>query len=121
MTAVPDNADEAYFLTANWAKTLDGGKTILDPPFKEVPAGDHHDVWVDPTNGHRMIVSHDGGVSITENRDGTATLVALAMTDDSKFVRREDIRHALARFIEVVGAKDRVGAERSDSPILTRR
>ncbi|MBK8061052.1 MAG: sialidase [Gemmatimonadetes bacterium] len=68
MTAMPDNADEAYFLTANWAKTLDGGKTILDPPFKEVPAGDHHDVWVDPTNGHRMIVSHDGGVSITENR-----------------------------------------------------
>lgn len=71
MTAMPDNADEAYFLTANWAKTLDGGKTILDPPFKEVPAGDHHDVWVDQTNGNRMIVSHDGGISITENRGKT--------------------------------------------------
>lgn len=68
MTSMPDNADEAYFLTANWSKTLDGGKTIIDPPFRETPGGDHHDVWVDPTNGNRMVVSHDGGVSITENR-----------------------------------------------------
>ncbi len=71
MTSMPDNADEAYFLTANWSKTLDGGATIIDPPFKQVPGGDHHDVWVDPTNGNRMIVSHDGGISITENRGAT--------------------------------------------------
>ncbi len=71
MTSMPDNADEAYFLTANWSKTLDGGKTIIDPPFKNVPGGDHHDVWVDPTNGNRMIASHDGGISITENRGAT--------------------------------------------------
>ncbi len=68
MAAMPDNPDEAYFLTANWAQTLDGGKTILDPPAAKIPGGDHHDIWIDPTNGHRMIVSHDGGVSITENR-----------------------------------------------------
>ena len=68
MAAMPDNPDEAYFLTANWAQTLDGGKTILDPPNAKIPGGDHHDIWIDPTNGHRMIVSHDGGVSITENR-----------------------------------------------------
>jgi photosystem II stability/assembly factor-like uncharacterized protein len=68
MVAMPDNADEAYFLTASWAKTLDGGRTIIDPTFAETPYGDHHDVWVDPTNGNRMIVSHDGGVSISLNR-----------------------------------------------------
>jgi len=68
MAAMPDNADEAYFLTANWAKTIDGGKTILDPPFKETPSGDHHDIWIDPTNANRLIVSSDGGISITENR-----------------------------------------------------
>ena len=68
MTAMPDNADEAYFLTANWAKTVDGGVTITDPPAREVPAGDHHDVWVDPGNGNRMVVSSDDGVSITDNR-----------------------------------------------------
>ncbi len=68
MAAMPDNPDEAYFLTANWAQTLDGGKTILDPPNARIPGGDHHDIWIDPTNANRMIVSHDGGVSLTENR-----------------------------------------------------
>ena len=77
MAAMPDNPDEAYFLTANWAQTLDGGRTILDPPAKSTPGGDHHDIWVDPTNGHRMIVSHDGGVSITENRGQTWRRVQL--------------------------------------------
>ncbi|MFI5052674.1 MAG: WD40/YVTN/BNR-like repeat-containing protein, partial [Acidimicrobiales bacterium] len=32
------------------------------------PGGDHHDIWIDPTNGSRMIVGHDGGISITTNR-----------------------------------------------------
>ena len=71
MAAMPDNPDEAYFLTANWAQTLDGGRTILDPPAKQIPGGDHHDIWIDPTNANRMAVSHDGGVSISENRGHT--------------------------------------------------
>ena len=71
MGVTPDNADEAYFLSANWAKTLDGGKTIIDPPPAEIAGGDHHDIWFDPTNGNRAIVSHDGGVSITQNRGKT--------------------------------------------------
>ena len=77
LAALPDDPDEAYFLTSNWAKTLDGGKTITDPPFAEVPGWDHHDIWVDPTNGNRMIVSHDGGISITENRGRSWNLVNL--------------------------------------------
>jgi len=64
----PDNADEAYFLSANWAKTLDGGKTIIDPPNEEIAGGDHHDIWFDPTNGNRFVAGHDGGISITQNR-----------------------------------------------------
>jgi photosystem II stability/assembly factor-like uncharacterized protein len=68
MGVSPDNPDEAYFLTSNWAKTLDGGRTIIDPPFTEYPGGDHHDIWIDPTNGNRMVVSHDGGVSVSINR-----------------------------------------------------
>ena len=68
---MPDNPDEAYFLSANWAQTLDGGKTTIDPPEKSIPGGDHHDIWIDPTNGNRMIVSHDGGISISENRGRT--------------------------------------------------
>ncbi|HZY09268.1 MAG TPA: hypothetical protein VFE69_16030, partial [Ilumatobacteraceae bacterium] len=68
MGVSPDNPNEAYFLTSNWAKTLDGGATIIDPPFTETPGGDHHDIWIDPTNGNRMVVSHDGGVSVSINR-----------------------------------------------------
>jgi photosystem II stability/assembly factor-like uncharacterized protein len=68
MGVTPDNENEAYFLTSNWAKTLDGGKTITDPPNRETPGGDHHDIWIDPTNGNRMAVTHDGGFSITTNR-----------------------------------------------------
>ncbi|MFL5580801.1 MAG: sialidase [Gemmatimonadaceae bacterium] len=65
---MPDNANEAYFLSAHWAKTLDAGQTVIDPPQSETPGGDHHDIWIDPTNGNRLIVSHDGGVSISQNR-----------------------------------------------------
>jgi photosystem II stability/assembly factor-like uncharacterized protein len=69
MAASPDNADEAYFATASWAKTLDAGRTILDPAsFTDGPGFDHHDIWIDPGDGDRMIVSHDGGVSISRNR-----------------------------------------------------
>jgi photosystem II stability/assembly factor-like uncharacterized protein len=68
MAVEPDNENEAYFLAASWSKTLDGGRTIIDPPDSTVPGGDHHDIWIDPTNGDRMIVSHDVGVSITQNR-----------------------------------------------------
>ena len=32
------------------------------------PGGDHHDMWIDPTNGNRMIVGHDQGVSISTTR-----------------------------------------------------
>lgn len=68
MAVMPDNDNEAYFLTASWAKTLDGGTTIIDPPFPETPGGDHHDIWIDQTNPNRFAVTHDIGISITTNR-----------------------------------------------------
>ncbi len=77
MGAMPDNENEAYFLTSNWAKTVDGGKTITDPPDAETPGGDHHDIWIDPTNANRMAVSHDGGFSMTTNRGKTWLQVQL--------------------------------------------
>jgi photosystem II stability/assembly factor-like uncharacterized protein len=68
MIVAPDNENEAYFLAANYTKTLDGGATSIDPPFSEVPGFDHHDIWIDPTNPSRMAVGHDGGISISTNR-----------------------------------------------------
>jgi photosystem II stability/assembly factor-like uncharacterized protein len=77
MAVASDNDLEAYFATANFAKTLDGGKTTIDPPFAEIPGGDHHDIWIDPKDANRIAVSHDGGVSITVNRGKTWNQVQL--------------------------------------------
>ncbi|MFQ6045419.1 MAG: sialidase [Gemmatimonadales bacterium] len=70
----PDDPDEAYFLAASFNRTLDGGTTAQTASFfggesgLVAPGWDHHDMWIDPTNGDRMIVGHDGGVSISDNR-----------------------------------------------------
>jgi photosystem II stability/assembly factor-like uncharacterized protein len=68
MVVAPDDEDEAYFLTASFAKTIDGGSTVNVLQRNEAPGGDHHDMWIDPTNPERMIVAHDQGLSISQNR-----------------------------------------------------
>jgi photosystem II stability/assembly factor-like uncharacterized protein len=67
----PDNENEMYFLTASFAKSIDGGRTLTTLARAEAPGGDHHDMWIDPTNGSRMIVAHDQGLSISTNRGKT--------------------------------------------------
>ena len=73
----PDNENEVFFVSASFSKTLDGGAHIIDFPPAQWPWGDHHEIWIDPTNGDRMLVSHDGGVSITTNRARTWNQVQL--------------------------------------------
>lgn len=67
----PDDENEAYFLTASFAVSLDGGSTLRTLARSNAPGGDHHDMWIDPTNGDRMIVVHDQGLSISVNRGKT--------------------------------------------------
>jgi photosystem II stability/assembly factor-like uncharacterized protein len=62
----PDNEDEAYFFTSAFSRTLDGGHTLTNMPSS--PGGDNHEMWIDPTNGDRMAVVNDSGVSISVNR-----------------------------------------------------
>ncbi len=71
MAVSPGNEDEAYFLTASFAKSIDGGNTLVTQGGDRGPGGDHHDIWIDPTNPDRMIVAHDQGLSISENRGKT--------------------------------------------------
>lgn len=71
MAVATDDRDEAYFLTASYAKTVDGGATIRIVQRGEAPGGDHHDIWIDPTNADRQLVAHDQGLSITQNRGRT--------------------------------------------------
>ncbi|MFT5478067.1 MAG: photosystem II stability/assembly factor-like uncharacterized protein, partial [Planctomycetota bacterium] len=61
----PDDADEIYFMAVSHWSSLDGGKTAF--ATKAQPGWDHHDMWIDPTDSDRMVVAHDGGVSISTN------------------------------------------------------
>ncbi len=71
MAVAPDNENETYYLTASFAKSLDGGQMLTALSRSEAPGGDHHDIWIDPGNANRMIVGHDQGLSITVNRGRT--------------------------------------------------
>ena len=77
LTVAPDNENEVYFVSADFSKTLDGGEHIIDLPFSQWPGGDHHEIWIDPSDGNRMLVSHDGGVSMSTNRGRTWNQVQL--------------------------------------------
>ncbi|HSA57462.1 MAG TPA: hypothetical protein VLE53_17250 [Gemmatimonadaceae bacterium] len=66
-----DDPDEAYFLTAAFVKTIDGGRTGQTQGGRRSPGGDHHDLWIDPKNGDRMIGGNDQGIGITLNRGET--------------------------------------------------
>jgi len=67
----PDNENETYFLTAGYSISLDGGQTLVGQNNVRSPGGDHHDMWIDPNNADRMIVGHDQGFSISNNRGRT--------------------------------------------------
>jgi photosystem II stability/assembly factor-like uncharacterized protein len=43
-------------------RSTDGGKTFTLLP---APHGDHHGLWIDPTNPQRMINGDDGGATIS--------------------------------------------------------
>jgi len=58
------NPDIVYTVATALYRSTDGGQTFA--PFKGAPGGeDYHDMWIDPTNGHRMLVGADQGASVT--------------------------------------------------------
>jgi len=68
VAVAPDNANEAFFLSAAFSRTVDGGATTIDTKGTVRLWGDNHDIWIDPLDGDRMAVANDGGVDITVNR-----------------------------------------------------
>jgi len=68
MAVSPDNQDEAYFLTIFFSSTSDAGASIDQRPSGASPGFDNHDIWIDPTDGDRMIVANDEGVGISLTR-----------------------------------------------------
>ena len=61
LTVSPANANEVLVANSSFHQSLDGGET-----FKPVPwGGDTHDIWIDPTNADRIVVTDDSGINIS--------------------------------------------------------
>jgi len=58
----PKNESLVYAPNVNFMRSRDGGKTFQSI---NTPHGDHHDLWIDPENGNRMIVADDGGAQVS--------------------------------------------------------
>jgi photosystem II stability/assembly factor-like uncharacterized protein len=54
--------DALYILNTGAFRSGDGGRSFDLLP---APHGDHHGLWLDPTNSRRMIESSDGGASVS--------------------------------------------------------
>jgi photosystem II stability/assembly factor-like uncharacterized protein len=58
------NPDVVYTVSTAMYRSTDGGATFH--AFKGAPGGeDYHKLWIDPTNGERMVVGADQGASVT--------------------------------------------------------
>jgi photosystem II stability/assembly factor-like uncharacterized protein len=60
--ADPQDADTVYIANVDFYKSTDGGRAFNKV---KVPHGDNHGMWIDPKNPRRMIVSNDGGATVS--------------------------------------------------------
>jgi photosystem II stability/assembly factor-like uncharacterized protein len=60
----PANPDRAYVINTATYMTTDGGKTFA--PVKGAPGGDdYHQLWINPKDGNRMVLSSDQGTVVS--------------------------------------------------------
>ena len=58
----PKNENLLHVLNVQYMRSTDGGKSFKSVP---TPHGDHHDMWIDPADGNRMIMADDGGGQVS--------------------------------------------------------
>jgi len=60
--ADPNNENTVYVLSAQALRSIDGGKT-----WQEIEGahGDYHDLWINPANSKNLLMSDDGGSSVS--------------------------------------------------------
>jgi len=68
--ADPQSVNKVYVLNTGAFRSNDGGKTF---DLLSAPHGDHHGLWIDPTNPQRLLNSNDGGVNISVDGGKTWT------------------------------------------------
>jgi photosystem II stability/assembly factor-like uncharacterized protein len=80
--ADPKNADEVYALNVNAFRSMDGGRT-----FSQIrpPHGDNHFLWINPNDTNKMILSNDGGATVS--LDGAQTWSTVDNQPTAQFYR----------------------------------
>jgi len=68
--ADPKAPDSLYILNTGMYKSTDAGRSFGLLP---APHGDHHGLWIDPTNPARLINGNDGGATISTDGGRTWT------------------------------------------------
>ncbi len=64
------NPDVVYTLSTSTYKSTDGGKTFTG--FRGAPGGDDaQQMWIDPTNGQRILMGYDQGLIVSLDGGGT--------------------------------------------------
>ncbi|MCS7018065.1 MAG: glycosyl hydrolase [Cytophagales bacterium] len=58
------NEDMVYVLNVSYHRSKDGGRTFQ---AFNAPHGDHHDLWISPSNNQSMIIADDGGAQVTQD------------------------------------------------------
>ncbi|HYF33324.1 MAG TPA: hypothetical protein VD993_19500 [Chitinophagaceae bacterium] len=58
----PKNENLVYAPNVGFMRSRDGGRTWQSV---RTPHSDHHDLWIDPEDGNRMVVADDGGAQVS--------------------------------------------------------
>jgi photosystem II stability/assembly factor-like uncharacterized protein len=69
----PKNPDEVFVANSSFWHSVDGGKSFTTLPW----GGDTHDIWIDPTDPNRILMTHDGGMYMTTDHGQTSNRVTL--------------------------------------------
>ena len=83
----PANPDEVLVANSSFHISVDGGKSFRTMPW----GGDTHDIWVDPKNADRILVTHDGGMFMTTDHGKTSSRVTLPIAQLYHFAVDNDI------------------------------
>lgn len=69
----PKNPDDLLVANSSFWESTDGGKSFRTLPW----GGDTHDIWIDPTDPNRILMTHDGGMFMTTDHGQTSRRVTL--------------------------------------------
>ena len=69
----PTDPNEVFVANSSFHQSTDGGQSFRALPW----GGDTHDIWIDPTDAGRILVTDDGGMYMTTDHGKTSHRISL--------------------------------------------